>query len=78
MSEKKERKIQEEEWYEYDENGNYIYFKNSGGYESWYDYDENGNKTHRKDSNGYEEWYEYDKNNNLIHKITVINIIGGL
>ena len=57
MSEKKERKIQEEEWY---------------------DYDENGNKTHRKDSNGYEEWYEYDKNNNLIHKITVINIIGGL
>ena len=47
MSEKKERKIQEEEWYEYDENGNLIHTKDSKGCESWCEYDKNSNLIYR-------------------------------
>jgi YD repeat-containing protein len=45
-----------EEWYEYDDNGNEIYYKDSTGFEGWYGYDDKGNVTHWRDSNGHEEW----------------------
>jgi len=54
-------------WYEYDEKGNEIHYKDSDGLEEWYEYDEKGNKTHYKDSNGYEYWCEYDEKGNKIH-----------
>ena len=69
MSEKKERKIQEEEWREYDKDGNLIHTKDSKGFEAWYEYDENNNLIHTKNSKGFEAWYEYDKDGNLIHRI---------
>ena len=72
MSEKKERKIQKEEWYDYDKNGNLIHRKDSDGYEEWCEYDKNGNLIHTKNSKGFETWYKYDKNGNLIHRIAVI------
>ena len=53
--------------YEYDQNNNLIYYKNSKGHEEWKSYDENNNLIHYKNSKGYEEWNEYDKNSNLIH-----------
>lgn len=59
-----------EEWFEYDENGNEIYYRkshSSGGYEEWYEYDEQGNKIHMKASYDYEEWYEYDEHGSMIH-----------
>ena len=49
----------DEDWYEYDKNGNKIYWKNSDGDEAWYEYDKNGNKIYWKNPDGYEEWYEY-------------------
>lgn len=59
-----------EEWFEYDENGNEIYYRKShsfGGYEEWYEYDEQGNKIHMKASYDYEEWYEYDEHGSMIY-----------
>ena len=47
MSDNKERRTQEEEWYEYDENGNRTYFKNSNGFETWCKYNKDGNLIHR-------------------------------
>ena len=67
MNDKKERKIQKEEWFDYDENSNRIHYKNSDGFEGRYKYDGNGNEIHYKNSDGYEYWKEYDENNNLIH-----------
>jgi len=43
------------EWFEYDEKGNIIHFKNSDGYEIWFD--EKGNMIHCKDSDGFEMWF---------------------
>ena len=43
-----------EYWKKYDENGNYIYCKDSNGNEEWWDYDENNNVIYYKDSNGNE------------------------
>jgi YD repeat-containing protein len=53
--------------YEYDTNGNEIYYKNSFGYERWHEYDANGKLIHYKNSDGYEYWREYDSNGNCIH-----------
>jgi hypothetical protein len=52
---------------EFDNNGNLIYHKDSGGFESRYKYDLNGNEIYYKDSTGYEEWFGYDSNGNEIH-----------
>ena len=52
--------------YEYDEQGNNIYYK-IYGFEYWYEYDAKGNEIHSKYSNGGEEWYEYDAKGNKIH-----------
>ena len=51
----------------YDDRGNVIYFKGSGGNEDQYKYEENKNLIYFKNSNGYESWREYDENNNEIH-----------
>ncbi len=51
----------------YNENGKFIHYKRSDGYEEWYEYDENGNKIHSKRSDGYEIWCDYDKHNKCIH-----------
>jgi len=47
---------------QYDERGNLIYYRDSGGCEEWSEYDENGACTHYRNSDGYECWYEYDEN----------------
>ena len=72
MSDNKERKIQEEECYDYDTNGNLIHRKDSDGFEEWYEYNTNGNKIHYKNSDGFETWCKYNKDGNLIHKLAVI------
>ena len=51
----------DEEWYEYDENGNKIYEKHYDGNEVWYSHDSQDRVIHRKWKNGYEEWYEYNE-----------------
>ena len=53
-------KVYAEEWFDYDENGNEIYFMSTDdNSEEWYD--SNGNCIHYKESDsGYEEWKEYD------------------
>ena len=59
-----------EEYFEYDENNNMIYYYspcNNKRFEEWRKYDENNNLIHYKDSIYCEEWYEYDENNNCIH-----------
>lgn len=39
-----------EEWWEYDKQGNEIYYKDSNGYKKWKSYDQNGNLIYEKDS----------------------------
>jgi YD repeat-containing protein len=53
--------------FEYNDDGNCIYYKNSDGYEWWKEYDTNGNEIHCKDSHGNEQWSEYHPNGKLIH-----------
>jgi len=43
-------------WYEYDEKGKKIHYKNSDGYEMRFD--EKGNRIHCKYSSGFEEWFD--------------------
>jgi len=55
-----------EEWYEYDEQGNVIHWKDSSGNEEWYEYDEQGRKIYeRNEKTGIEEWF--DEKGNVIH-----------
>ena len=55
------------EWYEYDEHGNEVYYRNSDNLEkrTEHDYDENGRLVHSKGRDD-EKWYEYDNQGNLI------------
>ena len=56
-----------EQWIEYDKQGNEIHYKDSDDYEVWREYDKQGNEIHYKNSDGYESWMEYDKQGNQIH-----------
>ena len=56
---------EKEYWYEYDDKGNEIHYKDSKGYEEWNEYDDKGDMIRYKNSNGYEWWNEYDDNNSL-------------
>ena len=38
---------------EYDDNGNMVHSKDSGGYECWKEYNHNDIMIHSKDSNGF-------------------------
>lgn len=47
--------------YEYDQNGNQVYFKSSGnGYERWWKYDENGHLFYSNDNSGKKWQYKRD------------------
>jgi len=52
-------------WYEYDEKGKKIHYKNSDGYEMRFDEKEKGKKIHYKNSDGYE--MRFDEKGNRIH-----------
>lgn len=52
---------------EYDSNGNWIYRRDSDGFEEWHEYDTKGNCIHYRNSNGTECWREYDTKSNMIH-----------
>ena len=45
-----------ERWYDYDEKGNLIHFKNNYRHEYWYEYDDKGNNIYYKDNDGHEYW----------------------
>ena len=57
-----------EEIKKYDDRGNLIYQKYSGGYESWSRYDENNNLIYFKNVNNDEFWYKWDNDKEI--KIT--------
>lgn len=58
-----------EMWFEYDDEGNNVYQKNSLGYEAWWKYDQTGRKTHYKNTNGAEMWWHYDiKGREVFHE----------
>jgi hypothetical protein len=40
-----------EYWYEYDEKGNEIYYRNKEGYEEWSKYDDKGERVYRANNN---------------------------
>ncbi len=50
-----------EYWYEHNEKGNIIHFKNSNNEEYWQEFDENNNLIHYKGLN--EHWFKYGENN---------------
>lgn len=54
-----------EKWYEYDEKGNLIHYKDTANHEHWLKYNENNNLIHKMENNGFQEWYEYDENNQI-------------
>lgn len=53
------------DWKDYDSNGNMIYFKNRYGVEGWYEFDSNGNEIRFNNSEGFERWKEYDSDGKL-------------
>jgi len=53
--------------YIYNQNGNKIYYEDSGGYWGKWEYDDNGNKIYFEDSDGKWEKYKYDENGNEIY-----------
>lgn len=62
-----------EQWIEYDKQGNEIHYKDSDGYESWMEYDKQGNQIHYKDSDGY-EWWSDDNSKNPKNKEEVVDV----
>lgn len=58
-------------WKYYDERGNLIHYKDSGGEESWSEYDSNDNLIHHKsikpDGKVNEHWNTYDEKGNWIY-----------
>lgn len=60
-----------ENFYDYDERGNEIYYKRTLNgeikIEIWREYDENNNLIYSKDKNGNEWFYRYDENNRCIY-----------
>ena len=56
---------------EYENNGNLVYVKDSGGYESWHERDANGNFIYNKfchlGSVIHEEWWKYDGQSRCVH-----------
>ena len=52
-------------WFEYDENNNIVYFKNSYGDEEWSIYNKNNSLVNIVYSDGEQIWYEYGKNNTI-------------
>ena len=56
-----------ESFFEYDEKGNCILFRNSEGREVNYKYDEKGNWIYSKDNEGNEVWNKYNDKNQLIY-----------
>jgi hypothetical protein len=59
-----------DEWqkWEYDDNGNLIYFENSIGYWVKFKYDDKGNQIYWESSDGYWVKYVYDERGNRIYK----------
>ena len=51
----------------FDENGNVIYYEDSGGYWEKVEYDKNGNKVYYKNSNGFWAKREFDERGVLIY-----------
>lgn len=50
-----------EQWWEYDERGNMIYYQNSDWYSKYTQYNEFNLPIHTADSYGFESWHEYDE-----------------
>ena len=50
-----------EMWFEYDDDGNNIYQRNSLGYEAWWEYDEEGRLTSYRNSNGATRFWAHEE-----------------
>ena len=70
--EKLDNGIENEYFFEYDNNGNLTSYKDST-LESYSEYDNNGNKIYYKDSSGVEWEKQFDNNNNEIYHSDIEN-----